>query len=131
MKPFKGKARELTILIFEVLDAESPLNPYKILKGVNLLCKKRRLKAPYLHMVSRRLRYLADNGDLKVAYTERKESGQEVKFYELSAKVRLAKWLDEIDLERFIENITEAEAVAILPILHVFEKKGDAPKTHN
>jgi len=108
-------------LIFEVLDTESPLNPYKILKGIDLLCRKRKLKAPYLHMVTRRLRYLTDNGYLKLVYTERKEGGQEVNFYELRAKVRLAKWLDETDLERFVKNITEEEATSILSAI----KKGN------
>jgi len=121
MKPFKGKARELTILIFEVLDTESPLNPYKILKGIDLLCKKRRLKAPYLHMVTRRLRYLADKGYVKLVYTERKKGGLEVNYYELGAKVRLAKWLDETDLKRFVETVTEEEATSILSAI----KKGN------
>ena len=129
LKPFKGKARELTVLIFQALDAESPLNPYKIWKRVDLLCKKRGLTAPYLHMVTRRVRYLADRDYLKVVYRERKESGQEVKFYELSGKVRLAKWLHDTDLERFVESITETEATSILNALQ--KKRGSAPNAHN
>ena len=76
-------------------------------------------------MVARRVRYLAANGYLKMAYyTERKESGQVVKFYELSAKIRLAKWLDETDLESFIASVTEADAASILGAL---KKEGNAP----
>jgi len=124
IRPFKGKARELTILIFEILDAESPINPYKIWKCVFLLCKKRGLTPPYLHMVTRRVRYLASKGYLKIARVERKEGGQEVKFYELSAKVRLAKWLDETDVEKFVESVTEAHATSIV---RAIKKEEGAP----
>jgi len=124
IKPFTGKAGRLTLLIFEALDAESPLNPYKIWRRISILCKKRGLTAPYLHMVTRRVRYLATKGYLKLSYTERKESGQEVKFYELSTKVRLAKWLEETDLENFVASVTEADAISILRAL---KKEGNVP----
>jgi len=127
IRVFRGKSRGLTLLIFEALEAESPLNPYKIWKLVDVLCRKRGLKAPYLHMVARRIRYLADEGYLKLISIERKESGQEVRFYELSAKVRLAKWINETDLNRFIGSLNEAEATSILSVI----KKGGAPRAHN
>ena len=134
IKPFKGKARKVTILIFEVLDAESPLNPYKIHQRAEYLCKKRRLKAPYPKTVSERAEKLADWGYLNVADAKRRKGGHEVKYYELTAKIRLAKWLDEIstsimDLERFVESVTEAEATSILNALQ--KKGGSAPKAHN
>ena len=133
IKPFKGKARKVTILIFEVLDAESPLNPYKIHQRAEYLCKKRRLKAPYPKTVSERADNLAGWGYLNVADAKRRKGGQEVRYYELTAKIRLAKWLDEIstlivDLERFVESVTEAEATSVLRAL---KKEGSASKAHN
>jgi len=129
IEPFTGKPARTVEAIVEALDREGhPMNPYQMFEPIRKIWKRmwRGEKNPTLATIASVARRLEPTGYLRIDHTKERKNGQRVPYYDLTAKIRLAKWLkDSFESRgaRALEGITETAAASILKLLRSAERE--------
>jgi len=111
---FKGREAKLNRAIFHILALKGPKAIYDLAKQIK---QKKSLRRKLYSVINRRVRMLVNQGYVEKAGTRKTLAGFTVTLYQLTSKGYLATLLNQMDINRLLENADETTILELLATL--------------